>query len=142
MYLTFSEYAAYGGTLDETTFNDLEFEASAQVDWYTFGRLKKMDSSEYPESLKRCMYKLIQLLQAQGEVDGTGTPSSSSSSAGGVGVASQSNDGVSISYNILSAQSVVENVKAQSQKVINQYLSNVKDSLGRKVLYRGVYPDE
>ena len=139
MYLTYLEYKSYGGTLDETTFNDMEFEASTSVDWYTFNRLKRFET--YPEALKRCMYKLITLIQARSEVDGTGTPSTSSSAISG-GVASQSNDGVSISYNILGAQALVENVNAQTQRIINQYLADVKDSLGRKVLYRGIYPDE
>jgi hypothetical protein len=31
MYLTYSEYQDMGGTLDEVTFNDLEFEAEALV---------------------------------------------------------------------------------------------------------------
>ena len=140
MYLTYSEYQAYGGALDETTFNDLEFEASTMVDWYTFNRLKGITNP--PDELKRCMYKLIQLIQARGAVDGTQNPSSSNAGASMAGVASQSNDGVSISYNILGAQAIVENTKAQSQQIINQYLANVKDSLGRKVLYRGIYPDE
>jgi len=142
MYLTFADYQSMGGALDETTFNDLEFEASVQVDWYTFNRLKKMDATEYPEELKRCMYKLIQLLQARDEVSGTGTPTSSSNASTSGSIASQSNDGVSISYNKLSAQSIVENAKTQCQNIINQYLANVVDSLGRKVLYRGVYPNE
>ena len=40
MYLTFAEYTAMGGTLSQTTFDDLEFEAEALVNWYTFNRLK------------------------------------------------------------------------------------------------------
>lgn len=141
MYLTYVEYKAYGGTLDETTFNDLEFEASTTVDWYTFNRLKTMPSEERPDALKRCMYKLIQLLVARDSVNGTGTPTSSVSTSN-AGVASQSNDGVSISYNVLNAQGVMTNTEEQSKQTINQYLANVTDSLGRKVLYRGVYPDE
>lgn len=142
MYLTFADYQAMGGALDETTFNDLAFEASVQIDWYTFSRLKKMDESEYPDELKRCMYKLIQLFQARDEVSGTGTPTSSSNAETSGSIASQSNDGVSISYNKLSAQSIVENAQTKCQSYINQYLANVVDSLGRKVLYRGVYPNE
>ena len=142
MYLTFAEYLAMGGALDETTFNDLEFEAATQVDWYTFSRLKKMPEEEQPDELKRCMYKLIQLLQARDGVSGVETPATSSNAGSSGTIASQSNDGVSISYNRLSAQGIVDNTKTQIQSTINQYLANVVDSLGRKVLYRGVYPNE
>lgn len=140
MYLTYAEYQAYGGTLDETTFNDIEFEASTIVDWYTFNRLQK--ETELPEALKRCMYKIIQYIQAQSSVNGLGDPNSISTDGVGAGIASQSNDGVSISYNVLGAQAVMDNSKTQIEQTIRQYLSSVTNSLGKKVLYRGVYPDE
>ena len=141
MYLTFSEYVAYGGTItDETTFNDIEFEAQSIVDWYTFNRLQK--DTEFPEPVKRCVYKIIQFIQAQSSVNGVGNPDDTSSDGVGAGIASQSNDGVSISYNILSAKEVMENSKAQIEQTIKQYLSAVTNSLGHKVLYRGIYPDE
>lgn len=140
MYLTYLEYKTYGGTLDETTFNDIEFEAQTIVDWYTFNRLQ--NETEFPEAVKRCVYKIMQYIQAQSSVNGIGDPNSASTDGVGAGVASQSNDGVSISYNILSAQAVVDNSKAEIEQTIQQYLSCVKNSLGRKVLYRGVYPDE
>ena len=40
MYLTFDEYQEYGGTLDEAAFYQLEFEARAVIDWWTFNRLQ------------------------------------------------------------------------------------------------------
>lgn len=140
MYLTFSEYAAYGGTItDETTFNDLEFEASSVIDWYTFNRLQEEET--LPEAVKRCEYKIIQYIVAQQQVSGisagTGADDSITSN-----VASQSNDGVSVSYNILSAKDAVENSKEQIGQIIKQYLSTVVNSLGQKVLYRGLYPNE
>lgn len=140
MYLSYQQYQAYGGTLDETTFNDFEFEARTQVDWYTFNRLQK--DTEYPEALSRCMYKLIQLLQRAaeaGKIDGESSGSGNSSQAG---VASQSNDGVSISYNILSAKDVVDSLKDDIKTAIDHYLQGVVNSLGQKVLYRGIYPNE
>ena len=139
MYLTYLEYKAYGGTLDETTFNDIEFEAQSIVDWYTFNRLQKEDT--LPEAVKRCVYKIMQYIQAQSSVNGLSDPNSSADGIG-AGIASQSNDGVSVSYNVLSAQAVMDNSNAQIEQTIRQYLSSVKNSLGKKVLYRGVYPDE
>ena len=140
MYLDYQTYQTMGGTLDETTFNDLEFAARAKVDWYTFGRLK--NETSYPEALTRCMYRLITLIHNQqlaSAIDGQGDESSSSSVAG---VASMSNDGVSISYNVLSASEAVEQADKQVEKCIKEYLSDVKNSLGRKLLYKGFYPGE
>ena len=139
MYLTYAEYTAMGGTLDETTFNDYCFEACAKVNWYTFNRLK--NDTVIPEEVKRCVYKLIKLIEDMNKaaaIDGTGE-----NSAGMVaGIASQSNDGVSISYNTLSAKDMLESAQAQVETTIEQYLTYVTNELGKKVLYRGMYPDE
>lgn len=140
MYLTFDEYTEYGGTLDETAFNELEFEARTVIDWWTFDRLQNEES--YPEAVTRCMYALIKMIHTQQcamVVDGTPNEENSVTSAG---VASQSNDGVSISYNTLSAHEAVETIQDKLKMTVQQYLQNVKNSLGRKVLYRGLYPGE
>ena len=44
MYLAYEDYQNMGGTLDETAFNDFEFEAETIVDWYTFNRLHNFNS--------------------------------------------------------------------------------------------------
>lgn len=140
MYLTYEQYQELGGTLDETTFNELEFEARAKIDWWTFNRLK--NESSYPEEVARCMYKLIKLLQQQQEastLDGEGGDGASSNTAG---IASMSNDGVSIGYNVMSASEAARQASKQMDTCIRQYLGDVKNSLGRKVLYRGLYPGE
>lgn len=139
MYLTYLEYKTYGGTLDETTFNDIAFEASSLIDWYTFNRLQK--DTEFPEAVKRCMYSIIKYVIAQQQVNGI-ADSSANNSGVSAGVVSHSNDGVSESFNILSAKDIIDSGKAQIQQLINQYLSGVVNSLGQKVLYRGVYPNE
>ena len=139
MYLTYAEYQAMGGTLDEATFNDYRFEAEAKINWYTFNRLKH--DTTFPEEVKRCVYRLIKLLQDMDKaaaVDGQ----SENSAGAAAGIASQSNDGVSISYNTLSAKDMLESAQAQVETTIRQYLSYVTNELGKKVLYRGMYPDE
>lgn len=136
MYLTYAEYQTMGGTLDETAFNNFEFEASCLVDWYTFNRLK--NETEYPETLKRCVFKLIEMVQAKNTSLSLGNDGSGGVSA----IASQSNDGVSISYNVMSASRLFDNAKSEVKSIIQQYLSGVVNSLGHKLLYRGVYPDE
>lgn len=140
MYLSYAEYQSMGGTLTQTTFNDFEFEASSVVDWYTFGRLKKF--TEYPEALKKCMYHIIKLLENQAVLNGMATQSSASDASPTATVASQSNDGVSVSYNVLSAKDLMSSNEKAVEQTIQKYLAYVVDSLGRKVLYRGIYADE
>lgn len=139
MYLLYSEYQNMGGTLDETLFNEFEFEAETQVDWYTFNRLR--NEEEYPERLKRCMYALISLIYRVQQASMLGDDGSGDSNINAA-VASQSNDGVSISYNVMSAHDVVESSKSEIESMIQRYLQGVVNSLGRTVLYRGLYPGE
>lgn len=139
MYLLYSEYQNMGGTLDETLFNEFEFEAETQVDWYTFNRLQ--NEEEYPERLKRCMYALISMIYRVQQASMLGDDGSGDSNINAA-VASQSNDGVSISYNVMSAHDVVESSKQEIESIIQRYLQGVMNSLGRKVLYRGLYPGE
>ena len=136
MYLLYSEYQNMGGTLDETTFNDISFEAQSQIDWYTFNRLQNEET--YPEAVKRCMYRLIELIHSQQIAMGNTGESEATMGT----VASQSNDGVSISYNVLSASEAVQLSTAQIGEVIKRYLQGVKNSLGQLVLYRGRYKGE
>lgn len=138
MYLTYEEYIQMGGTLEETAFEELEFEARTQIDYWTFNRLS--NDTTFPEAVKRCMYKLITLLNDQQQALAASIPATTDST--NAGIMSQSNDGVSITYNMLSAHEIVETVQDKIKTTINQYLTNVRNSLGRKVLYRGVYGNE
>lgn len=138
MYLTYEEYQNMGGTLDETTFNDLEFEAETLVNWYTFNRLKK--DTNFPDELKRLMKYLIGLAQSKAEVlNASGSGSETSS---GKMITSQSNDGVSVSYDILSAKDLMDSVKEDGITAIKRYLNGVMNEAGQLLLYRGVYPNE
>lgn len=136
MYLTYAEYTAMGGTLDETTFNDLEFEAEALVNWYTFNRLSK--DTQIPSEVKRLIKYLINLIQTENagllRSQGGDNPSGL--------IASQSNDGVSTSYAVLSASERMQALKIQEENTIKKYLQGVTNEAGRKLLYRGLYPGE
>ena len=127
-----------GGTLDEPTFNDLEFEAEALVNWYTFNRLKK--DTTIPSEVKRLMKYLIDLAEKKANL--LRASSSASSESQGAAIASQSNDGVSISYNVLNAAQLMESLKGQEDGAINKYLQGVMNEAGQKLLYRGIYPGE
>lgn len=139
MYLTYQEYKNMGGTLDEPSFETYEFQARAKIDWYTFNRLQK--ESEFPEAVKRCMYIIISYLLQSDMVSGV-SASQETEATYTSNIASQSNDGVSISYNILAAKDVISNADSQIESAIEQYLQGVTNSLGQKLLYRGVYPNE
>lgn len=86
MYLTYEEYAEMGGTVDAAIYPRFEMKARRLIDFETHNRL----TGENPirESVRYCMYELIQMLYAD------------ESAAGGSGreIASISNDGVSVAY--------------------------------------------
>lgn len=141
MYLTYAEYQTMGGTLDETAFNDFEMEAETIVDWYTFNRLQ--NDTEYPEKLKQCMYQLIKIAQIKLASLSPGEDTTSDSEAVvGASIASRSNDGVSISYNVMSASELFKTLKDEMRETVERYLNGVMNQLGRKVLYRGIYEGE
>ena len=140
MYLTFDEYSNMGGQeLEETAFEQLEFEARTHIDWWTFGRLKNEVS--YPEALKRCMVKLIELLDKQQKVMLIDAVDEDGNVVAGL-MAHQSNDGVSATYNVITGNMAVRAIRNQLDSTVRMYLQDVRDSLGRKVLYRGLYPGE
>lgn len=139
MYLTYDEYEKMGGnTLDETTFAEYEFEAEMQINYYTFDRL--VNEEELPEVVKRCVYALINIILSKRTAEQL--PTLVNNNLDSASIASQSNDGVSISYNTMSAKEAVELSEKSISTTINRYLQGVKNSLGRRVLYRGIYPNE
>lgn len=139
-YLLYSDYQDMGGTLDEPTFNDISYEAQVRIDWYTFDRLKEEAYEDITEPVKRCMYMLIKLIQDERNTTGIGTEEGTNAVGGTV--ASQSNDGVSISYNVLSAGESAQLIEQKLKKTVRMYLQGAKNSLGQKLLYRGLYKGE
>ena len=141
MYLTYEDYTIMGGMyIDETAYQQIEFEARTVIDWWTFNRLQK--ETEYPEAVKRCMVRLISLIVNKQKAMIVDALSGASTDDVKANIASESNDGVSTSYNILSAKDAVDTIQKEFETTVKMCLSNVKNSLGHKVLYRGVYPDE
>ena len=142
-YLTYDEYSDMGGTLDETLFDNLVLDAQGYIDWYTFNRLWKEEwrTEDVMERVKVCMYQLISLVAAKQNLL---TPQGTN--AGGVNinaqVSSQSNDGVSTTYAVLSGELLFSHAKKEIEDTVNRYLNGVMNSVGRKLLYRGLYPGE
>lgn len=146
MYLTYDEYQAYGGTLDETSFQDLEFDAESTINWYTFNRLFKPEWAEAlnSEQLKRCVYQLIRLKQLENELLMGGIGGAGTGWEHGAGIVKESNDGVTTEYNVLSSGDLLAYAQGTKPKkeLIDRYLSSIINDLGRRLLYRGLYPGE
>lgn len=140
-YLTYDEYTEVGGTLDETEFNYYAYEAESYIDWYTFNRLHNM--IEIPDAVKRCEVFLIRLIQERLAALGISTVDSSGNADNSLkSILSQSNDGVSVSYNSLGARDAIGGLSNEIKQTIDRFLAGVTNELGRKLLYRGLYPGE
>ena len=147
MYLNYDEYLAYGGTLDETSFKDLEYDAESTINWYTFNRLfrEEWSAALNSEPLKRCVYQLIRLKQLEETLLASGA-----GAVGGIGwtkeagIVKESNDGVTTEYNVLSSGELLAyaNGAKPKKELIDRYLSCIVNDLGRRLLYRGIYPGE
>jgi len=127
-YLTYNEYRELGGTLSQTPFYLLEFEARKKIDVRTFNRLKNCE--EIPQEVKLCEYKLINSLESYAI--------SMSNVANNGSVASESTDGYSISY--ITADRVSEVIKskgAELDDIIRDYLLYVVVN-GEHIMYCGV----
>ena len=139
MYLTYAEYTSMGGTLEESAYTLYEFRAESIINWYTFNRLK--NDTTFPDEVKKCMYMLISLLVAQDKAMG-GDGSGSGGGGNPSQIASQSNDGVSVSYSIMSTDDLIKYRQKELDEIVQRTLQGVMNELGRRLLYRGLYPGE
>ena len=122
-YLTYLEYKALGGTLAETPFKILEFEARQNVDKYTFGRLKEL--KEQNQEVKLCIYKLVGLLESYDKQETQNK-----------NVASENTDGYSISYATPST-SISEAKNSETKNIVREYLVDCKLEDGTPYMYCG-----
>lgn len=136
MYLNHDEYLELGGTLDEIQFTNFAFQAEAQINRATFNRLK--GDKTVPEEVKRLMKYLIDLAEKKQAAFSLGKNNSGASPY----ITSQSNDGVSISYNGIAPSDLIKLSEADALSAIRSYLDGVTNAAGRRLLYRGLYPGE
>ena len=125
-YLTYDEYRALGGTLDQTPFNLLEYEARRKINERTQGRLKEV--ADMPQEVKMCVFALINSMNSYG----------SSIESNNKNVASESIDGYSVSY--VTGGTIQEIIKSKSVElndIINTYLIGVIVN-GEHIMYLGV----
>lgn len=121
-YLSYDEYKALGGTLDQVPFNLLEYDVRKKIDEKTFGRL--IDLKDIPLEVKMCVFKMV-------DVEEKYQPLETQNMA----IASEGIDGYSISYRKLEKA----DIEAKEQKLegmIKSYLANVLIS-GVPALYIG-----
>lgn len=135
MYLTYENYKSLGGTLDETDFNRFEFQVEAQINYATFNRLK--GDTVIPEEVTRLSFYLVDLMEKKAAAFSLGKTEN-----GTAYITTQSNDGVSISYNGIAPSDLIKLCKTDFLDAIRNYLEGVKNEAGRKLLYRGIYPGE
>lgn len=126
-YLTYLQYKGLGGTLDQTSFNLLEFEARKKIDEATQQRLKNIDSEDIPQEVKICEFKMINSIKKYGEeTDKIST------------VSSENIDGYSVSY--ITTGQIDEIIKAKNddlEELITTYLYGVIVN-GEHLIYLGV----
>ena len=124
-YLTYAEYKALGGTLEETPFNVLELKAQKEIDRYTFGRLQTLPTQI--NEVKVCVYELIKKLDNYQNAETNQAK----------GISSESTDGYSISYGTKTSDSV-SSMNEDIENCIKIYLSECKLADGTPYLYCGV----
>ena len=124
-YLTYDEYKALGGTINQTPFNLLEYEARRKIDERTLGRLK---NAVIPQEVKMCMFALINSINSYG----------SSTEGSNKNIASESTDGYSVSYVTGGTiQEMIQSKSVELNDIITTYLFGVIVN-NEHVLYLGV----
>lgn len=118
MYLSYKEYKEYGGTMDETTFNNNEYEVESKLDFLTNGRIKNL--SEIPEAVKRLCYRLLTSFWEKINMD---TPNNLTSYSDGIESFGYSNSSQT------SGKSVIDR---QISSLVTEYLWEYPE-----LLYRG-----
>lgn len=127
-YLTYREYQELGGTLNETPFNLLEFEARKKVDERTLKRLDGIDTESIPDEVKICVFKLINRIF---EYSKTIVETSNN-------VASENTDGYSVSY--LTPDKITEIIESKNDELDNLIMINLFGVIvnGEHLIYLGV----
>lgn len=112
-YLKYNEYLNLGGSLTETPFNLLEFEARRKIDERTQSRLKGIE--RIPIEVKMCSFALINTLNSY-----------SNENSNNKNVASESVGSYSVSYVTGGTiQEIVKSKTVELDDIIKTYLTGV-----------------
>ena len=124
-YLTYDEYKALGGSLDQTPFDLLEYEARRIIDNRTLQRLKRI--KEIPKEVKICVFSLIDTLNSYANESQTSK-----------NISSESVGSYSVSYATgTQIQEIVKSKNTELTDVVLTYLTGVIVN-GEHVVYLGV----
>lgn len=124
-YLTYDEYKALGGSLDQTPFNLLEYEARRIIDNRTLQRLKGIN--QIPQEVKMCMFSLINT------INGYANQSKTSKN-----ISSESVGSYSVSY--ITGNQIQETINSKNAEltdIVLTYLTGVIVN-GEHLVYLGV----
>ena len=102
-YLNYSEFLTMGGTLSQSAFVLLEYEARLTIDMYTSSRLVSL--KEQPTAVKLCVNALINKIKEYNEASAK----------------SESSDGYSISYN----KPTSKEERKERYDIVKTYLSTL-----------------
>jgi len=124
MYLTYEQYTAFGGTLDEAAFALAEMKARKRIDAMTQGRVARM--AEVPGEVRVAMMEIIGVDSAFGAAAQASAPV----------VASFTTDGYSESYGGVSER--MSAAEAKLRGTVGELLYGVTDDEGAPLIYAGV----
>ena len=124
-YLTYEEYQEMGGGLEQGEFLPIVTEAEVEIDFYTDNRLAA--DTVIPDKVKALAYQLIGLIDKK---------NSYGNADNGV-VSSVSNDGVSVSYEMQTAQQFLDGYNETVRGMLVKYLWGVRNEAGKPLIYRG-----
>lgn len=122
-YIDYDEYTSIGGTLDETTFNQVIVAACALVDRFTFKRLRDVETIS--ENVAACIRDLCDYIYLN-----------NSASNRAVASKSQSAGGVSESESYVTKSN--EDLRAEMYDIVLNYLCIETDDNGTPLMYKGV----
>lgn len=124
-YLTYDEYKALGGSLDQTPFNLLEYEARKIIDNRTLKRLQGIN--QIPQEVKMCMFSLINTINNYANQGQTSK-----------NISSESVGSYSVSYATgTQIQETINSKNAELTDIVLNYLTGVIVN-GQHVVYLGV----
>ena len=126
-YLTYLEYTSLGGTLPETSFNLLEYEARKQIDLRTQKRL--VDIETIPNKVKLCDFHLISKIESFARTIQT---------ASSKDITQESIDGYSVTY--LSPSEISNIVSSKNYELEDIMLTDLYGVIvnNEHIIYNGV----
>lgn len=158
MYITFEEYTALYGTVEESDFNRISYNACRHIDRLTTGidgvkKLKKAFpiDEDAAEAVKRCAAAVINFLIQLDALEKTASSvrgyTETANGMQGKVISSVAAGNESVSFSTEGTKTIADvsasDISTRNQAISNivyEHLSGVADSNGVNLLYMGQYP--